>query len=451
MIWLIFICLMACPVALVFHYWKDFARDTEKYSRDWFLQWLRRGLLAPIFVWILMNVGRAPLMPPLTRYIGVLRKNGFGFHAFMAQIWLAGMVIVAWWAVLTLGWFLTSLFRRARNKDDLLIATLFWSPVLLLVTWPFLYFFGWSGGAIGAFFWLWPLTHYILGVADVKPPPPTYSGAIAKMKFGKYADAEKAIIAQLEKCETDFDGWMMLADLYANHFHDVSEAEKAICELCDEPATTPSQVSVALHRLADWQLNLRKDPAAARRVLEEICRRMPGTHLALMARHRINQLPHTVKELEAQNEPKKVIMPAWVEELDASKPATPLSAEDAMVLVNQLVLQLTKDPNEVVPREKLARLFANHLKKHDLAIEQLELLLGMPEQPAAKSAEWLALMASWMLEQHGENEKVEKILERLIHEFPQSPHAFAAQRRLALMRVKPYRLRKEPADRVEED
>jgi tetratricopeptide (TPR) repeat protein len=449
MIWLVSICLMACPVPLVFHYWREFSRDTEGYPSRWFLAWMRRGLLAPIVAWILMNVGRMPLMPPLTRLIGFLRTKGFWGQAFMAQMCLAGLVIVSFWAVMTFGWFLASLFKRARNTDDLVIAALMWSPVLALLLWPFWYVFGWSGSAFGMLFWIWPLTHYILNVAEVRPPPPTYSQAIAKMKFGKYGDAEKAIIAQLEKCESDFDGWMMLADLYANQFHDVAEAEKTICELCDEPTTSLSQVSIALHRLADWQLNLRNDPAAARRVLEEICSRMPGTHLALMARNRINQLPNSVRELEAQHAPRKVIMPAWIEELDPSKPATPLNTEDAMVLVNQCVDELNKDPNNIVAREKLAKVFAGQMGKYDIAVEQLELLIGMPGQSAAKTAEWLGLMASWMLEQQGDSKAAQKILERLIHEFPQSPQAFVAQRRLSMIRVKPPRLKAEPAD--EED
>ncbi|HWF17915.1 MAG TPA: tetratricopeptide repeat protein [Verrucomicrobiae bacterium] len=428
---------MLCPVALAFHYWREFSREIDGYPREWFLRWMNRGLLTPLVVWALMNVGRMPLMPPLYRWIAFLRGNGAWAEAFIAQVCLAGMAMVSIWAVLTFGWFLSSLFKRAKNFEDLIIATVVWSPALLLFWWPFWYVFGWSGSAFGALFWIWPLTHYILNVADLRKPLPTYSQAIAKMKFGKYADAELAIIAQLEKCDTDFDGWMMLADLYATHFHDLAEAEKTICELCDEPTTTLPQVSMALHRLADWQLNLRADPIAARRVLEEICRRMPGTHLALMARHRINQLPHSVKELEAQHAPKKVIMPAWVEELDAQKPAAPLNTEDAMALVNQFVEELKKDPNDILPREKLARVFAGHMGKVDLAVEQLELLIGMPGQSPAKTAEWLGLMATWLLEQHGESEAAQKILERLIHEFPQSPQAFAAQRKLIVIRTKP--------------
>ncbi len=437
MIWLVLICLTASLVALVFHYWREFSLETEAYPRAWFVSWLSRGVALPVLIWILLNAGRMPVMPPLTRQIGLTRGKGHLAEALLGQITLAALVIVSFWAVLTLGWFLQSLFRRARNTDDLVIAAVFWLPVLPALEWLCWKSFGWGGIGTGLFFWIFPLTHYILNIAEVRPPPPTYSQAIAKMKFGKYSDAEMAIIAQLERCETDFDGWMMLADLYANQFHDVAEAERTICELCDEPATTLPQVSIALHRLADWQLHLRHDPAAARRVLEEICRRMPGTHLAMMARHRIGQLPQSPKELEAQQKPRTVILPAWSEELDSAKPAAEMSKETALAQANRLVEQLKQDPNDIMAREKLARVFAGPLGQVQLAVEQIELLLEMPGQSATKTAEWLGLMASWLIDLQGESEAAQNILERLIHEFPQTPQAFAAQRRLSFMRVKP--------------
>src|SRR5205823_4090341 len=120
--------------------------------------------------------------------------------------------------------------------------------------------------------------------------------AIAKMKFGKYTEAEWEIIRELEKSEDDFEGWMMMAELYANHFHDLAEAEQTILEICDQPRTTLPQLSIALHRLADWHLKLACDPDAARRALQMICDRARGTHLARMAQLRLQQLPATAEE-----------------------------------------------------------------------------------------------------------------------------------------------------------
>jgi hypothetical protein len=216
--------------------------------------------------------------------------------------------------------------------------------------------------------------------------------------------------------------------------------------LCDEPTTTPSQVSVALHRLADWQLKLRNDPGAARRVLEEIGKRMPGTHLALMAQNRIKQLPESAKDLKEQQKPKTVTMPDWKTNLDepVKLDASPANREQALAAANRFVAQLQQDPNDVAAREKLARVFAEQLGQIDLAVEQLELLIGMPDQLPAKSAEWLGLMAGWQIENGVEGERAQGTLERLIRDFPQSPHAFAAQRRLSMMRVRKPRLRQVP-------
>ena len=55
----------------------------------------------------------------------------------------------------------------------------------------------------------WP--DYGPSILHVKPTPPMYARAIARMKFGKYSEAELEIIRELEKCEDDFEGWMMLA------------------------------------------------------------------------------------------------------------------------------------------------------------------------------------------------------------------------------------------------
>src|SRR5438552_5986686 len=98
----------------------------------------------------------------------------------------------------------------------------------------------------------------------------------------------------------------MLSELYATNFKDVAEAEQTVLEICDQLKTTPSQLSVALHRLSEWHLNLADNPDAARRALQMICDRLPGTHLARMAQLRINQLPETVEELRERRSHKPI-------------------------------------------------------------------------------------------------------------------------------------------------
>ncbi len=99
-----------------------------------------------------------------------------------------------------------------------------------------------------------------------------------------------------------------------------------------------------------------------------------------------------------------------------------------MELANACVEKLTREPNEVPAREELARLLTEHLNQVEEGLEQLTLLLNMPDQPSAKRAEWLNLMAAWHIHYRKDLDAGRKILSRLVHEFPQSPEAVAARR-----------------------
>jgi hypothetical protein len=276
--------------------------------------------------------------------------------------------------------------------------------------------------------------HYAGSLIHAKKAPPMYSRAVAKLKFGKYAEAEWEIIRELEKCEDDFEGWMMLAELYANHFRDLGEAQNTIAEICEHPNVTPSQFSVALHRLADWHLKLGEDPEGARRALQVICDRMPGTHLARMAHLRINQLPQNVDELHEQRS-SLIALPALGDHLDHETvaPESKLEREKAINLAKACVEKLEADPNDVPSREKLARILAERLDQPERGIEQTWLLLDIPNQPEAKRAEWLSFIGAWQLKHLRDIEAGRKTLEKLVREFPDSLQAMAAQRRLHLM------------------
>jgi hypothetical protein len=241
---------------------------------------------------------------------------------------------------------------------------------------------------------------------------------------------------------------MMLAELYAKNFNDLPEAEQTVLEICDQPRTSPSQLSVALHQLSEWHLKLGDNPDAARRALQMICNRLPGTHLAHMAQLRINQLPTTLEELHELRNPKPIPVPEYNPGRSVGLPAaaaempspgeqryqlSPESESDkaeAVAMANACVEILTRDPNDVPAREKFARVLAERLNKVEEGIEQLTLLLNLPEQPAPKRAEWLYLSAIWHITHRHDVHAGRKILQRLIAEFPQSPDAAAARRRI---------------------
>jgi hypothetical protein len=128
-------------------------------------------------------------------------------------------------------------------------------------------------------------------------------------------------------------------------------------------------------------------------------------------------------------------LPALGDRLDETRDQqTPtLGRKEAARHANAAVELLKKDPNDTAAREKLARLFAEQLEKADLGIEQIGLLLDMPEQPDTKRAEWLSLLAAWHIKYKHDLESGRRFLQKLTAEFPDTPYAFAARVRLERM------------------
>jgi hypothetical protein len=110
-----------------------------------------------------------------------------------------------------------------------------------------------------------------------------------------------------------------------------------------------------------------------------------------------------------------------------------LDPEQARQAADEAVAILEQDPNDVPAREKLARVLAQSLNQPDAAIEQLLLLLNLPDQPELQRAEWLGLVAAWHLKYRQDAVTAQSTLERLIREFPATPQAFAARRKLQLL------------------
>ncbi len=402
------------------------------------LPWLIKGFMLPFALWVVMNLGISWQLQPFMPQVQAAQNSGTNWIPAFLHVIAAGLFAVSsYWAAVTLGWVLFKIGSGLEGEDRadfraLCIASLVGMalPAIGLV---------WAGGwltlglAMGLLFL--PIAGYAPAVLRRIKLPPMYSRAIAKMKFGKYTEAEWEIIRQLENWENDAAGWLLLAELYATQFQDLAEAEQIVLEICDQPNATPSQISVALHKLADWHLKLAGDPDAARRALQVIGDRLPGTHLARMAQLRSVQIPHTAEEFREQAMAQPVPMPALsFEETPASvEPA--LDAGRATALANRLSEKLTSCPNDIASREKLARVLAGQLGKVDLAIEQIELLLGLSDATESKRAEWLGLIAAWHLKFKHDPDTARQLLERVVGEFPNSPQALAAQRRLSLMAV----------------
>jgi hypothetical protein len=387
---------------------------------------------------MLWSSGILPSLPSLMPQIARVQWAGGNWFSPFVEVLASSMIIISsYWAAMSFVWFCGFIALREDIRSDFLGACLGWGLLMSLVGLFILYIGGWRAAGVAATIWLLPIINSALPVVTSRRTGPVYSKAMAKMKVGKFEDAEWEVLHELEKCEDDFEGWLMLAELYATRFDDLAGAQRTIRDICAQPNTNPPQISIALHRLADWQLKIAEDPVAARQALEEICARLPGTHLAIMARHRMKQLPVNREALREQRKGRIIRLPALNEQLhDPGESQTVQgSQKDAAARANKCVEALKEDPDNVSVREELARLFAEALGRADLAIEQGELLLLIPGQPEQKMAEWLSLIAAWQLKFQHNPDAAQTTLQRLVHDFPQSVQAFAAQRHLKLMEV----------------
>jgi hypothetical protein len=438
----IFLALLLISMVLAGIGWGMVYRLTPEHKRRKSLRWLGvwslKGLVLPLAIWLLMNIGLSWNLQPFMPQIQAAQNSGTGWAAEFLKVMAKGLFIVSsYWSALTLGWALVGVIKgiegEARDDFKALCWTCFIGMSLPCVGLVLLGGTATLGLSVAAM--LTPIAGYAPSLLHLQKMPPMYARAIAKMKFGKYSEAEWEIIRELEKCEDDFEGWMMMADLYANHFRDMREAEQTVLEICEQPKTTASQLSVALHRLADWYLKLAGDPDGARRALQIVCDRTRGTHLSHMAQLRINQLPVSAEDLRQDQMNRPIPLPALGNSLDdgPTPAASHLPHHEAVEMANACVERLKVDPNNTSAREKLARLFAEDLGKPDLGIEQLALLLEMPDQEDARRAEWLSLTAAWHIKYRQDSETGRRTLEKLVSEFPQSVQAFAARRRIQLM------------------
>jgi len=418
-------------VMLVFHYWRRLL-DVEVLPRDeWkeFLRWVGTGVIAPFVLWLLFNTGW--LGDPAWFGVRPISRGGAAWWSSFRRPLGAGLFFISsYWAglafvqLLCRAWQLTE--DRDRFRRRALIATAVLAPgaVALIV------FGQWIGIGLGLTLWGLGLVHVTSGLKVEQPLPPSYARAQVHLNFGRYEDAELEIIHELEQCEEDFDGWMLLAELYATHFNDLAGADEMVRDLCRQPMTTPSQIAVALHRLADWHLKLARDPVTARRVLEQICVRMPGTHMDRMARQRISQLPASREEFIAQTEARRIELKPIPHE---APPPTVLPRSEAAHVAKQCVEALKKNADDVAARERFARVLADSLGDAKTAIEQIELLLAMPKQAPEKRADWLLTIAHWHGRYRNDLENARLVYEEVMRDFPNSRYAVMAQCRLNLL------------------
>jgi hypothetical protein len=411
-------------------HWLRLDKEESVWRRS-FWSWALRGCAFPALVWTVTNFGFGDRFPPLVPSLAEAQAaNQPWVGRWVGVAFAGGIIILSYWAGVSYLWILSVMYGQAKNKAEfafnIAVFGLFSGACGLAV----LYAWGVPYGGAALVVALLPIVYFTLDLAEQPEPRPVYDRAQGQIKFGKYEAAEWELIAQLEKREDDFEGWMMLAELYARQHRDIEGAARVVLDVCQHPKTQSAEISLACHKLADWQMEIAENPDGARAALQLLCRKLPGTHFATMAGQRMNQLPRNAAELEERKQPKRIRLPALAEE---DNPQTRRNRDVAQKDASDLVARLNDDPDDMGAREKLAGVLAVDLGKAEAGIEQLRLLMGMPDAVDQQKARWLAQIAAWEMTLRRDEGSHARVLQEIIQRFPQSAEAFAAQRRLFLL------------------
>ena len=357
-------------------------------------------------------------------------------------LWLVGWLLWHWLKAsdeplsLIVRWLMTVLVMgyvmvtAARAKDEI-------SKVVALLI-------GCVGGLIMAIVWREKICDAVANVfgslytggKEAADPTPFYSIANAKRKQGKYSDAIDEVHRQLDRFPNDFTGWMLLAEIYADDLKDLAGAQSAIQEILGQEGHAPKNVAYALNREADWHLKLAQDREGARAALERIVELLPETEQALQALQRISHLTPP-EMLEERVEPRRLVLTPGQENIGLRDEPLDLKQpeEDPAETASKLVNQLEAFPFDCDAREKLALIYARHYQRLDLASDQLEQLVGLPNQPPKQVVHWLNLLADLQIELTGNVLPARETLQRIIERYPNSAAAATAGNRIAHLKL----------------
>ena len=408
--------------------------DWDRLLRKWFLQ----GFVIPCAAWGFVNFGLIESFPSLVpRLANAQAANKVWWNLWVQAVIEGSAFIGLVWGSITYVWLM---FRTGQAAgDDPEFRRKMWKigiPMFLMAM--ILVNRSWASLPIGLLTIFMPLVHLGLTQQEKADPYVSYSRAIGQINFGKYEDAEVEVIRQLEKKENDFQGWMMLAELYATKYKRLDDAAQVIVDLCHDASVKPVEISVACNKLADWQLTIGQNPSAARAALDLLIRSLPGSHFAEMARVRLRQVPRTHEDYVETKKPRPIRLPSLREHFEepTSQEQKISDRREATLEANRLTARLQDDPNDFDTRERLAILLAEHLGHVKLGMEQLRLMIRMPDFPLESRAKWLGHIGNWELRLNKNEAAFIAILNEIIRDFPATSQAYSARRQLQLLEYK---------------
>lgn len=302
-----------------------------------------------------------------------------------------------------------------------------------------------AGAAIGVFLGiLWaphlgaliakPLTSFYDGGEQEVEERPFYAIARAKQKRGRYTDAIAEVRKQLNRFPEDYEGWMFLAEIYANDLKDLEAAQECVEEILRHTDHAARNVVFALNRAADWHLSMAADRAAAQQRLQEIIARFPDTEFAHSAEQRLAHLT-TDQMLAEQKERPRLIVTHHEENIglmgQVADPRPP--EEDPEAAASRLARRLVDYPQDVEAREELAKLYADHYRRIDLAAGQVEELIAASGAGQKEITRWLNMLADFHVRVDQDQKAAEAALRRVMALFPKTAVAAQAENRIAYL------------------
>lgn len=273
------------------------------------------------------------------------------------------------------------------------------------------------------------------GGDDRADPKPFYSTALAKRKRGDYLGAKVDVREQLARFPTDVEGQMLLAEIEAQDLHDLQAAEIVVQRFITQKDHAPVNIAYALFSMADWHLKFAQDREAAQACFEKVIELLPKTEWALRASQRIAHLANTEHLLGG--EARRTFKVEHIEGDPGLGQAwggiRPAPEDDPAASAANYVKHLEEYPLDTEIRERLARIYADHYGRLDLAVSQLEQLIQYPNQPAKLVAKWLNMIADMQVQHGASLEATRATLQRIIDLNPDAPVANLAQNRIELL------------------
>ncbi|MBI3880932.1 MAG: hypothetical protein HY301_12850 [Verrucomicrobia bacterium] len=102
--------------------------------------------------------------------------------------------------------------------------------------------------------------------------------------------------------------------------------------------------------------------------------------------------------------------------------------------LSALVEHLRAHPFDVEARENLARLYAERLDRADLAVQEVEKLVGAPNLSPREITRRLNLKADFQLKYAADLDGARATLQRIAEQFPGSAWATGAEQRIASLK-----------------